>query len=758
MRTRIHAFIEKQSKLPLEQRIFNVILFFSIITAALCGIIDFFVATEFILRLIAIIGCITALIFIYYISTKKYSITVFLGLLIFIFIIIPVIWIINGGTMGILPYFIIASSAGIALLLSGPGRIIYISCLIAMTCALTGLEYNYPLLIRGFASDTERYIIISSGLLITISYNALLFVVILNNYKNERRKADEYLLQLKTANEQLQQEITERKQIEQSLRESEDKYRTIFRTSSTALVIIEEDTTISLANEEFEEICGYTKSEIEGNLSWKQFILPEDVGRIIGYHYSRRDGHSSVPKSYEIRFVNRSGKIKDTLLSVSMIPGTRKSVASVVDISNIKQTEAQLKYLATHDHLTGLPNRYSFEESLKRAITKAKNGKKSALLVIDIDNFKIVNDTKGHTAGDTLLVSVSNTIRENLRESDTIARLGGDEFGVLLEEAAVDEARHFADKLRQIAEEREFCLLKYGCFNLSLSIGVVLIDGALNSQELLSHADTALYLAKEKGRNRVVLSDTGAETSSRFEEINRSISLIKNAVREDYFELHFQPVVRLSTAEIIHYEALVRLREETGELIPPQTFIPVAEQFGLMPLIDRWVVSASLDILRLHPDLNLFINISGISLSEESLLDYIEEMLTKAGLEPHRLGFEITETAVIKDMQIARRWIERLKKSGCQFALDDFGKGFSSFSYLHMLPVDYLKIDGSFIRNIDKDPAQRALVKAMSTVARSLGKMTVAEYVETAKAVEILQELKIDCAQGYFYGKPAPID
>ena len=426
------------------------------------------------------------------------------------------------------------------------------------------------------------------------------------------------------------------------------------------------------------------------------------------------------------------------------------------EITERKQAEAQLTYLATHDYLTSISNRYSFEESLKKAVAKANRGKVSALLIIDIDNFKLVNDTKGHAAGDDLLISVANILKENLRQSDTLARLGGDEFGVLLEETTVNEARLVADKFRQITEENDFCLLKYGCFNLSLSIGVVMIDGTLNSQRLLALADTSLYTAKEQGRNRVVLLDPKEETTNKFEEINYLITQVKNAIKEDKFVLHFQPVVRVGNGKIVHHEVLIRMKGEDGELISPRTFIPVAERFGLMPQIDRWVVGASLDALQQHPGLKLFVNISGISLSEESLLEYIKEKITQGGIEPSRMGFEITETAAVKDMLLARQWIERLKILGCRFALDDFGTGFSSFSYLRMLPVDYLKIDGSFISNLDKDPSQRALVEAMSTVARSLGKRTVAEYVENGSILEILHELKIDCAQGYFLGMPTP--
>lgn len=934
MKKKINALIGDESKLSLEHRILNVILIFGIIMFFTGGIINIILGLGAILVAATLLGG-TLFVFLYYLSAikKKYTVTVFLGLSVIIFILTPILWIYNGGTLGGFQYYLIVISAMIATLLSGFKRPAFLFCLIMVTVTLILLEYKYPFLIKGYDTDTERIIDISFALVTAIIANALLFVIILDNYNKKHKKVAEYSVQiekqkleiefqnnlrivneqlkqeiaerklieqelrlseerfaiafkaspapmfinvfksgqfidvnesflrvsgysrdevvnhtapelniysewdnsrivqklreqgavnnlelsfstksgklrvglylaeiinlngvqcvlsivnditerkqledelrkhrdhleemvkertaeLKTANEQLQREMAERKQAEEALRESEDKYRTIFQTTGTAVIIIEEDTTISLANEEFEKLSGYSKGDVEGKISWKQFSSPEKLALMAEYHYKRRNDPNAAPKSYESRFIDRHGNIKDVLINVAIIPGTKQSVTSFVDISTIKQAEAQLKYLATHDYLTSIHNRYSFEESLKKAVAKAKRGKESALLLIDIDNFKLVNDTKGHAAGDDLLITIASFIKRHLRESDSLARLGGDEFGVLLEEVTVDEARLVAEKLRQITEENSFCLLQYGCFNLSLSIGFVLIDGALNSQELLSLADTALYAAKEKGRNRVVLLDQNEKTTIKLEAINQLITQIKNALKEDKFVLHFQPVVGVDNGKTAHYEALIRLKGEAGQLISPQAFIPTAERFGLMPQIDRWVVGASLDILRQHPGLNLFVNISGISLNDKSLLENIEELITQSGLEPSRIGFEITETAAVKDMVLAQRWIERLKKLGCRFALDDFGIGFSSFSYLRMLPVDYLKIDGSFIRDIDREPSHRALVEAMSAVARSLGKMTVAEYVENGNVLEILHELKIDYAQGYFLGRPDPI-
>ncbi|MCL6638840.1 MAG: EAL domain-containing protein [Firmicutes bacterium] len=631
-------------------------------------------------------------------------------------------------------------------------------CLLAVTGALVVFEASYPSLITGYKSGAERLADVSFGLVINMIYNALLFGLVTNNYNKEHKKVKDYLARLKTVNEQLQREMTERREAELALRESENKYKTIFQTTGTAVIIIEENGLISLVNQEFEKLSGYCRTEVEGKISWKLFFEQESAGHAAACDFPDRHGLTAAPASCSSRFIDRHGNIKHVLINISVIPGTKKTVASFVDISTIKQAEAQLKYLATHDYLTAIPNRYAFEETLQKAVAKAKRGRESVLLFIDIDNFKLVNDTQGHSAGDDLLISVAKTLKENLRGSDTLARLGGDEFAVLLEETSAAEGLSVAEKLRRVTEESEFCLLSYGRFNLSLSIGLVVIDGSLDSQKLLALADAALYTAKEKGRNRIVLLDPKEEITSKYVEINRLIAGVKSAVKEDGFVLLLQPVVRVESGETVHHEALVRLRGENGELISPHVFIPVAERFGLMPQIDRWVIEASLNALRRHPGLNLFANLSGISLNEELLLDNIEQMITRSGIEPFRIGFEITETAAVKDMLAARRWIERLKKTGCRFALDDFGTGFSSFSYLRMLPVDYLKIDGSFIRSLDKDPAHRAMVKAISTIALSLNKKVVAECVENGDILKILREQKIDYAQGYYLGAPAPLE
>lgn len=420
-----------------------------------------------------------------------------------------------------------------------------------------------------------------------------------------------------------------------------------------------------------------------------------------------------------------------------------------------KRAEEALQYLATHDALTGIPNRYYLEENLKRAAAKAQRGEKAALLFIDLDNFKLVNDTLGHKAGDELLIALVNVFKNNLREYDFLARLGGDEFAVLLEGINDQEAGAVAEKLRRAVCESELNLMTHRLrLNQSISIGIISIDGTLDYQRCLALADTALYAAKDGGRNRVVFAQPEDEPLNRLTETNHLLSVIKSALQEDRFVLHFQPVIRLSDRKIIHYEALIRLQDNNGQMIFPRTFIPAAERFGLMSQIDHWVVKSSLATMRKFPELKLFINLSGVTIGDETALGKIESSILESGIDPSRIGFEITETAAVKDLLRAERWICSLKKLGCQFALDDFGMGFSSFSYLRTLPVDYIKIDGSFVKNADKDPVHRAFIQAIYTIAKTLGKKTIAEFVENEDVFKVLGDIGIECGQGFYLGRP----
>ncbi len=430
-------------------------------------------------------------------------------------------------------------------------------------------------------------------------------------------------------------------------------------------------------------------------------------------------------------------------------------IAVKQDVSERKRQEEQIRHLAMHDPLTELPNRRALADTLSRSVDRARRGEVSAILFLDLDHFKLVNDTVGHLAGDRLLISVAALLKSTLRPADLLARLGGDEFAVLLEGRSLEDAMIAAERLRQAVDDSRF-QVEGRAFNLGVSIGLSPIDGALDAEAVLGLADSAVYAAKDQGGNRIVVYRDAREAAGRLAEASEWAARVKTALKAGSFVLHFQPVVRLSDGRVSHVEALLRMREENGDLVYPSRFLHVAESFGLMPQIDQWVLDEVLRILPEHPELKVFVNLSGASLSSPSLLDHIEERVRKADLKPGRLVFEVTETAAVSDLAVAQLWIRRLKDMGCLFALDDFGMGFSSFTYLRALPADYVKIDASFVRNVDTDSTNRALVQAIRAVAHALGKEVIAEAVESHAVATVLRELHVEHGQGYYLGVPSP--
>ena len=428
-------------------------------------------------------------------------------------------------------------------------------------------------------------------------------------------------------------------------------------------------------------------------------------------------------------------------------------VAIKLDITARKRQEERIHYLAMHDALTGLANRRLFSENLKRVVQQARRGRHGALMVIDIDNFKLVNDSHGHAAGDQLLKEFAAQISICLRGGDLIARMGGDEFAVLLEGVDLPTALRTAERFHADLDGYRFQFAGH-VLDVGASIGIAAIDGALDAEAVTVHADSALYSAKEQGKNRVAAYDAESDWSSRLVEAGQWAARIREALRSEGFELCYQPVVNLATGLAGHYEALLRLRDADGTLITAERFLRAAERFGLMPQIDRWVIEKVTELLGRTPDVSVFVNLGAASLSDESLLDLIAERLERFAIAPGRLAFEITETAAITDMGKAQNWIRRVKDLGCLFALDDFGIGFSSLAYLRGLSVDYVKIDRSFVSDVHVDSTSRALVQAVSAVALTLGKEVIAEGVECEEHAAVLREIGIEHGQGFLWGQP----
>jgi diguanylate cyclase (GGDEF)-like protein/PAS domain S-box-containing protein len=427
-------------------------------------------------------------------------------------------------------------------------------------------------------------------------------------------------------------------------------------------------------------------------------------------------------------------------------------VAVKQDISDRKRQEEKIRHLALHDQLTNLPNRRAFDATLERVLYAARNGESAAVLIIDVDDFKLVNDSAGHPAGDRFLFDLAEVLQRLLRPGDLVARFGGDEFAVILRRVGEEMAFEIAERLRRRSSELSF---EHEGITIasSVSVGMAMIDSAADAKTLVAHADAALYAAKQRGKNRTVVYPFGPVDFMQGAEATSWINRIKSALREDRMTLHYQPVIRLGNGATEHFEALVRMHEN-GEVIFPDHFLPVAERYGLMSQIDRWVFDRVLRTLLDHDSPRIFANLSGASLCDENLMKYIEQQIRESGLAPGRLAFEITETVAVNDFGAARSWIHRLKELGCVFALDDFGIGFSSLGYLRALAVDYVKIDRTFIRDVDTNPTNRALVQAVNTVAHTLGKEVIAEGVETAAHCAVLLEIGIEHGQGYHWGKP----
>ncbi|MES9991301.1 MAG: EAL domain-containing protein [Candidatus Thiodiazotropha sp.] len=429
----------------------------------------------------------------------------------------------------------------------------------------------------------------------------------------------------------------------------------------------------------------------------------------------------------------------------------------------LEEEKERVTYQATHDPLTGLINRREFERRLAEVLRQADiDGSHHVLLYMDLDQFKIVNDTCGHIAGDTLLQQIRITLQERIRQNDSLARLGGDEFGVLLKHCTQDDALKVAESLRQAILNFHF-VWEDKTFRVGISIGAVGIDrhsGDISS--LLSAADSACYMAKERGRNRVQLYKKTDQDLARQHGDMLWITRITEALNRDLFELYCHPIVAVAPTRVEqnHYEILVRLRQKNSDLIPPGAFIPAAERFDMITLVDRWVVDHAFDYLKQHQQekrLRFSINLSGKSLSDKGLLEHIEKRIIDGDVEGHEICFEITESAAVISLGTARRFIQSLKAYGCYFSLDDFGRGMSSFSYLKTLPVDYIKIDGSFISDIVIDSLGRAIVNSINQIAHTLKLQTIAEFVEDQATLEELQRLQIDYAQGFHICKPFPI-
>jgi diguanylate cyclase (GGDEF)-like protein len=422
--------------------------------------------------------------------------------------------------------------------------------------------------------------------------------------------------------------------------------------------------------------------------------------------------------------------------------------------TSLRQKRERLHYLATHDPLTELLNRAMLMEKLQNAVQTARTGDRSALLYIDLDNFKLINDSLGHAAGDKLLAKVATALRKSVRSQDVAFRVGGDEFAVLLRDIGLEKAQAISERV--LAQIQEFAFSdSTKTFIVGASIGIAMIDGTAGGEEVMGFADSACYSAKAHGRNRVEAYDGSDESMVEFHSQLPRAAEIKEAIAGDRFEVLLQPIVDLRTRIPSFYEALVRL-PSNGKLLLPGTFLPVAERFHLTAEIDRQVIKKALSQLTANNALRLAINLSGQSFADQTLPDFIEAAFNAAQVEPCRVTFEITETAMISNLPAARAMMRQLRGVGFQLALDDFGAGFSSFSYLKDLAPNYLKIDGSFILDAENDHGKWIFVEMMNDIAHRLKIKSIAEFVAVETTARKLLEIGVDFAQGFLFGEPGP--
>ena len=430
-----------------------------------------------------------------------------------------------------------------------------------------------------------------------------------------------------------------------------------------------------------------------------------------------------------------------------------------------RRMEQQMNFFARHDMLTGLLNRREFDHRLEHLLQNAKEEQTQHIIMyMDLDQFKILNDTVGHAAGDALLSQIANIMKGFVRaQSDMIARLGGDEFGILMENCELSRAVAVANTLREAIQNYRF-KWQSEVFTIGISIGIAQITShAQSAAELLSAADTACFAAKSKGRNQVhVYHADDRDTVVQKHEMKWALA-IPEAIRNGQFQLYFQPIKNIRNQSLHHGEILLRLQDANKKIIFPDMFIPAAERYDLMPSVDRWVVTNTLNWIQshqaqLHPAQEFSINLSGRSILDGNFLDYLLNQLDQLQINAKQVCFEITETAAVGKFSDAISFISILRDKGYRFALDDFGSGMCSLKYLRNLPVDYLKIDGSFVKDIEHDMISRSIVESVHHLAHAMGILTVAEYVENQAIFDILKEIGVDFAQGYHIAKPCPLD
>jgi diguanylate cyclase (GGDEF)-like protein/PAS domain S-box-containing protein len=565
-------------------------------------------------------------------------------------------------------------------------------------------------------------------------------------------------------------DVTRQKAAEEALFKETERVQVTLASIADAVITTDTDDRIEYLNPVAERLVDWSNSEARGEKLSKVFncldVATSDAIANPIEVLSHKGGMQSIQGNAVL--IARDGQEIPIQATAALIFDRKGEVVGSVlvfrDVSSSHSMAQELTWQATHDALTSLVNRREFARCLESMADSAeRENREHAMLYLDLDQFKVVNDTCGHLAGDELLRQLSSLLSSRVRASDTLARLGGDEFGVLLRDCNAVQAAKLAESLLTTVADFRFAW-EDKIFTVGVSIGVVPIKGkGQNNADIMALADAACYQAKDNGRNRIEIAPQDKALAHRRNEM-LWVSRINSALEDDRLVLYYQEIAPLTFTGKKHYEVLIRMLDEDGKLVMPMAFIPAAERYNLMHAVDRRVIAKACQMLQALDAqeapagmLTISINLSGISLSDEHLLPYIQEQFAIYRVRSEQVCFEITETAAVANLSKAVILIKELRAMGCRFSLDDFGSGLSSFTYLKNLPVDFLKIDGSFVRDMAQDPIDAAMVRAIGNIGHVMGIQTIAEWVEDEKTMQMLRDMGIDYAQGYFIGKPAPI-
>jgi diguanylate cyclase (GGDEF)-like protein/PAS domain S-box-containing protein len=561
-------------------------------------------------------------------------------------------------------------------------------------------------------------------------------------------------------------DITELKQAQDALANSQQRLQSLYDDTPSMFFTLGKDRTVKSVNAYGARQLGYQIDDLIGKPIHDLFY-PDDHHQLDSAINSCFTDLDSI-QHWELRKKHKNGTtlwVKETARLVQDQAQNDQLFIVSEDISERHKLSQKLSYQASHDGLTGLINRHEFERRTQQLLdTVIDDDALHVMCYLDLDQFKIINDSCGHLAGDTLLKNISSLLNLKIRKGDILARLGGDEFGILMTHCSIEQAKKIADSVRQLIQDFNF-VWQEKTYAIGVSIGIVTIDKNTDSiTTIMGTVDAACYAAKDAGRNRIVVyNETDQELNQRRGDMNW-VRRIQEAIDQNKFCLYSQKIVDVNpnSTSKPSYELLIRLREDDGEIIPPNAFLPAAERYNLATKIDQWVIQNSFDwLVSLGPQIDDFkyctINLSGNSLDDADFLEFVSFQIQQSKIPGNKICFEITETAAISNLAGAIKFIAELSKRGCFFALDDFGSGVSSFGYLKNLAVDFIKIDGGFVKDMAADAIDYAMVKSINDIAQVMGKKTIAEYVENDAIMACLKEIEVDYAQGYGIEKPQPI-